>query len=328
MEKAFNNSENTETLAPSQETFEDVANTDVNIEDQDIRIITDEDFALMEPPQVEYPEISENTKDRRIEQTTPNKLLSAVEMNIKMFIKNVNVSGLENLSEIPKNKNIVIVTTHASDLDVPLTIKALGKIFGLAVSDAATNHSFKNIGAKVGLMRAGEDNFIPIEYRNGKKDIEAGFNPDNFTPMVDALETGKAVIVAAHNPSRSDRLEKGGIGGVYLAQLSDAIIIPVSVNVKSEKTSSLKGFLKMVSGGGRKDADVVIGHPIELPEIEGIEDFKNIMNKRKSGEKLTSEEIDRFKQISSLLKEQSNSVMQNLASAMPDEKRGPYSKAA
>jgi len=78
------------------------------------------------------------------------------------------------------------------------------------------------------------------------------------------------------------------------------------------------------AAGGKPDANVIIGKPIELPHIDGIEDFKRILEKRAAGEDVMDAEVARFKELSQELRRQSEIMMRALAQMMPEEKRGPY----
>lgn len=256
---------------------------------------------------------------------TPQRLLYAVEMSIKPFIREVSVSGIENVEAIPSGKKVIIAATHLSDLDMALVVKALGKHFDIAVSDQSTHHSFREDPAgNMSIRLAGEKNFLPIDYKKVAGEKEAKFNPDNFASMAEALDGGKEVLVAAHNPSEDGMLSKGGVGAVYLAQLAeDSVILPVAVIIDSEN-AFLAGKNVLQKMAERPDAEVVIGSAISPEHIAGIQDFKAIMDKRKRKEKLSSDEIARFSELSDALKEQSASIMKTLAAMIPEEKRGYY----
>ncbi len=259
----------------------------------------------------------------REKKETSSRLLLAIETNLIPLVGKVEVIGRENLTEMPPNKKVIILTSHLSDIDIPLTIKALGHDFDIAVVDQSTHHSFREDPAgKISIGLAGEKNFIPIDWKVVDGEKQSRFNADNFASMSEALDSGKDLVFAAHNPSENGELTNGGVGGVYLSQLSDAIILPVAINIKGEGFLAGKNVSKSVIN--RPDAEVSIGSPIKLEKIEGIERYKEILDKRKNKQKLTPEEISEFKELTQKLRDQSDIVMNSIAQMLPENKRGVY----
>jgi hypothetical protein len=257
--------------------------------------------------------------------TTSKRFLRAIEADVKLATGEIQTHGEEHLKEIPPNKSVVIATTHISDLDVPIATLKLGKYFDIAITDESIHHSFfGEPSTNIGIRIAGRENFIPIDTKNieGKKQGE--FNPQNFELMRDALEKGKAIIIAAHNPTQKWKLSKGGYGAAYLTAIcKNVVILPVVVNIESDEPLGMaETILKDVIK--RPDASVYIEKPFELEKISGIEDFKTILGKRKRGEKLTKDERLRFSELKTALEKRSDQIMQALASDLPEKKRGEY----
>jgi hypothetical protein len=74
----------------------------------------------------------------------------------------------------------------------------------------------------MGVVVGGEQNFKGIDY-DAATDKPTAFNPDNFEPMLEPMDEGYAMLVAAHNPRNDNRLpEKSGYGAAYLAAIADA----------------------------------------------------------------------------------------------------------
>lgn len=280
-----------------------------------------------ERPQNEFPQDAENENDessKRERKHTSKRLALAIEANLVPLVGDVTVSGMENINELKREEKLVIATTHVSDLDVPLAIKALANHFDIAVSDDSNHHDFfKDPAGNVGIKLAGQENFIPIDYAKTDTGKQARFNVDNFIPMVEAMENGKEVIVAAHNPSDKGQLESGGIGAVYLAQISNAAILPVAVDIEGEAFRAGKNTIKVMRE--RPNAGVFVGKPLRLPHIEGIERYKEIMDKRKT-QKLDKSEIAEFGSLTEELRKQSDIVMKALSAMIPAEKQGPYTE--
>ena len=63
----------------------------------------------------------------------PQRLWLANEVNLKMIVKDVKVSGKENLEAIPKDAKVVIMTTHMTDFDIPVAIHTLAKDLNIVV---------------------------------------------------------------------------------------------------------------------------------------------------------------------------------------------------
>jgi hypothetical protein len=254
---------------------------------------------------------------------TPERLMFAIKMQLKSQIGSIETSGKENLEKLPKDKKIVVVTTHISDMDIPLTINALGNDLNLMITNESVHHKFSGEPSmNISMRLIGKDNFLPIDFAGkGIEKHPTVFNPDNFEPMIKAMDGGKSMIVAGHNPSLESHLERGGYGAVYLAEMTDAIILPVSADILSEENlgteqNKFKTFLK------KPDARVQIGEPFYLNKIENVEKIKELMNKRKSGVQLTQEERLEFSDLVKALKEASQLLMKNLAKITPIEKRG------
>ncbi len=259
---------------------------------------------------------------------SPKRLMLAIETLVKTTSRNVEVQGREHLAEIPKDRKVIVVTSHISDIDIPLSVKALGYDLDIVIVNESPHHSFRQEwNTYLGLVAAGKKNFIPLDFRKNEKGEKEplSFNPDNFKPMEEVMDQGKAVLMAAHNPSHNWRLEEGGYGPAYLAELTDAVILPVGVNVKSEKPMGMYEN-QMATMKSKPDASVTIGEPFELTKIEGSEDLASIIGKMHAGERLTREQINRLTELRKKLKEQSDKIMQRVADLVPEEKRGIYKK--
>ena len=265
--------------------------------------------------------------------TTSRRLMLGLEATLALQVGKVNIEGSENIKKIPKDRKVIVVSTHITDLDFILTAKAVGGDLNLAMTDLSTHHSLKKEAPMyLALLAAGKDNFFPIDFEMDKKEENGktyqgakSFNPENFTPMAKAMEHGKAILIAGHNPSHNGMLGDAGYGAAYLAEIADAVILPVGVNVKTkDKNTGLYGsqvrtFFK------KPDADVRIGAPFELPKIEGIEEFSKLLQKRKDiaikGERLSNEDMDKFLQLSKMLRERSGEILKKLSFLIPEDKQ-------
>lgn len=271
------------------------------------------------------PEGAEGRIDRG---KSPEKIMKGLELFMKQF-ESVEVSGQEHVKEIPPEKKVVIAVSHAGDFDMPLAYYALGNDMKIRFTDESVLHRITG-GDPITytlIKLGGEENFFPIDYKkkdkNGPK-RRGSFNPENFVPMKEAMDEGDAVLVAAHNPSWNKKMEEqGGYADVYLAQLAEAMVLPVAVDVETkEEAVTIPQKLKAVFTG-RPKARVTIGEPIELPKIMGIERMAILMEKNKGGI-LTKDEIAEFHRLKEELREQSGVVMDHIAQMMPEEKRSGW----
>ncbi len=257
------------------------------------------------------------------------QLIAACEAATMFNLGKVEVRGLDNLDKISRDERVIIATSHISDMDIPVVVAKLGRRLNPIVSNQSFQHEFsKSALPNIAMRIAGEENFVPIDY-----DVETGkpsFNPKNF----EAIQKDKRnVVVAAHNPTDEWELpDKGGYGAVYLAEISGATILPVAVDIKSEEKvgmgprrgkmgETIKIFLKSVIR--RPDTDVVIGEPIKLEKIDGLERFSELMDIKKQ-RRLNKEELGEFKNLSDKLRERSAEVMTALAHLLPKEKQGRW----
>lgn len=97
----------------------------------------------------------------------------------------------------------------------------------------------------------------------------------------------------------------------------------MTVDLESEKPVGMYDS-QMKTLKEKPVANVYINNPIELQEIPGINDLSEIMNKRKEGQSLTTEDRKRFSELKQALENQSDIIMQSLASQLPDDKKGEY----
>jgi len=247
-------------------------------------------------------------------ESSSKRLMFAVELWKKTMLNSMTVKGLENLQNIPRDQKIIVATTHISDLDISAAICAVGNDLDLAIANESVHHDFmKEPDTNIGLHLAGKSNFIPIDYKkeNGKKS-PALFNPENFEPMMEAMEDGKRILIAAHTPLNKNETEipSPGYGAAYLAEMSDAVILPVATKIKSNQDNAMyeDRFKTALKKSKKSDIEVVIGTPFKLKKID-INRMKELFEKRKIGGRLDSKEREEFSRLASELREQSKELL-------------------
>lgn len=270
------------------------------------------------------PKLVHELSQKKEERKTSLRLRTMVGLELKILGK-INTYGRENLLEIPEGKKVLLVATHISDIDMSVVIGALGEDFDMKISTKSMNlDRSKDAFGSIGPLLAGRNNFLPVDYGrrpDGKRMAE--INPENFKTMADVLQNGQEILIAAHNPS-SGKLPRGGIGASYIYQLGhgDFVILPVAVNVKSEKPYRAGNEVSLFKE--RPVTDVFIGKPITLNAIENIDDYAKLIEKKSRGEELTPEEIVESKSLHKQLLSNSDTIMESLAYMLPEEKRGYY----
>lgn len=258
---------------------------------------------------------------------TSRRLKIAMGIGLRFILENPNktpVVGEQHLKEIPQDKKVIIATTHLSDADVPIAAYAICDKFDIAIIHHSTHDNpSEDVWSWAGAVSAGRKNFLSVKSRKEKGKVKADFAPEDFEPMKKALEVGKAIVIAAHNPTYDWKLSrKGGLGAVYLAQISDAIILPISVNIESEsKSGAIVDMRQEISRNKRKlKAQVFIGHPIVLDKIN-VQKIAEILRKRNGRKSLSPVEKREFSETNAKLRKQSETVMASLAAMLPPEKR-------
>lgn len=252
-----------------------------------------------------------------IPKKTSRRLMVALRLNLEPAIGNagrLNISGQENLEEIPKDKPLVIVTTHISDIDVQAVTYALGNELPIKLVNQSTQFDTKVAPQMALILKlAGQNNFIPVDFRQVAGQIRPFFNRENYRPMEEALKEGHVVIIAGHNPSYNGILpDKGGYGAVYLAQLAGAVLLPVAVNLDGPPPISGRWTDLIRNLSHRPRASVIIGKPL------------TDLDKPISPPINNSQSHADFKESYRQLRKRSVQIMQSLAALLPKEKRGKW----
>lgn len=236
-------------------------------------------------------------------------------------IRGITVHGEENLDLIPPGSKPIFVCSHVTDGDLLVAAKVAAEKFDLLITSQSTNFSNPMMSASFSL--AGRENFVPIEFKLNK-DAHLGriplFNSQDYKLMKESMDSGKATLFAAHNPTYGSLPDNGGVGAIYLSQLTpDSVIIPIGVDLHSKDGHVMNAEtpVKNVLKGFK--ADVNIGVPFKLDKIDGIEQLDSILAEKPSAE--TNKTVSSiFKKI----REQSGILMSKMAGLLPKEKRGKW----
>jgi len=243
----------------------------------------------------------------------------------------IKVFGEENLQEIPEGKKVIFAPTHMTDMDMGCALAAIGRFrrnLVLGVESSPDVVIFRTVQS----LLAGKENFqeIPVagKGRNRVGKFEEWIGSEACRNLQEDLKEEKNdVLISSYFDPRhaGDTLqlsEKLGVGAVYLAQMAEAIIVPVAVDTyagqKVERGDAnmmayLEGRIK--NKGQKPKAIVHLGEPISFPKIEGI---------GRMGEIIRGGNLEEFRRLSMALKAQSAEVMRVIALMLPEEKRGSW----
>ncbi|HEU0050491.1 MAG TPA: hypothetical protein VFQ60_00345, partial [Patescibacteria group bacterium] len=179
----------------------------------------------------------------------------------------IDLLGKQNLNLIPADKRVIIAVSHLTDFDMPAVISQLATQFDLIIANTALHHNFfQKPFLHLAMQLADKKNFLPVRYRETANHKKLGaFDSADFERMRSALERGKTLVIAAHNPAHG-QLPPSGYGAAYLHQITPrSIILPVSVC-----------FSQTPSRWNRANARITIQTPITLSPILHIERFAGL----------------------------------------------------
>ncbi len=232
----------------------------------------------------------------RAKGSSPRRLRMLMDLFIKTTTGEISLTGKDNLAKLPQGAKIIFATSHNADLDVPIVTSVLSKDFDLAITDISKHRNFTaDPISNLGLRIAGQDNFLPIDFKknNHGQWQPTAFNTKNFENMGRAMQNGKAIVIASHNPSMPQQSESApGYGAIYLAQITDAYIVPVAVRLhKKAGMAGFRGGIKTLLV--KPPADVRIGIPFKPERIENAGEIDAI--RRKPADERTEKDRQTFR---------------------------------
>lgn len=254
---------------------------------------------------------------------TPVRLLAGLDITRLIMTKGFRfrLEGQENLHEVPQDQPLIAVTTHLTDLDVPVAASYIGRHRNIVIANTIDQHSIKEPVGFVGTRLMGPKNFYPLTVSPGKSAL---FEPENYEPLAAEIESGKTVVIAGYNTGYEGRLrDRPGVGAVYLQALTGATLLPVAVDIqlKNPPDNAVASWGKMFAT--TPPAPIRIGAPISFPKIEGLEDaFRAERVKGRHPTDSLSERTRRLLAITTELRRRSKIMARAHAQLLPPEKRG------
>jgi 1-acyl-sn-glycerol-3-phosphate acyltransferase len=192
------------------------------------------------------------------------------------------VEGLENLKAIPDGRPAVIAVGHRTDNDPPLAMSKIGREIPTVTAVQSVHFSPKHQNYLGEKLTGGKKKYLSVSYaqRSDGTNVATSFNRNDFSPMVQELDRGNNVLIAAHNPNQGDK-PKPGHGAAYTASLAKAPVAPVFVEYTPHGDSKW-----------RKDVTVRIGEHFDLPDHEDLSALSDLMDKQRRREPLSSAELE------------------------------------
>lgn len=249
------------------------------------------------------------------------RLMVSLGVFLKLTIGRINVYGRNHLDQIPQGKKVIIATTHTSDLDLAIVAKILGHDFDIVLTHMSIHTSLKKSlqafdPTIFGIYLAGRHNFLPVGYiqkknENGQIERAGQIRLEDFQAMQVALQKGKTVVLAAHNPTFDGKLPiHAGFAAIRLAQLvENSVVLPVAVKIGDGKKplGILSNMIETMFK--RPRVSVFIGAPLEFnnPEAKKIGGLIQTRLISKKNLKIDRQKLNVFYK-------ESNRLMQSLAS--------------
>jgi hypothetical protein len=203
---------------------------------------------------------------------TSFRFQKALEVNRALVTTPPEVKGWENFYNLPDGIRPVVATTHMTDTDVQIGASIFSPLVDVGVASLQTNQTDALIGKLVAL--AGKENFFNIAntFEEGKPHFQ--LNPENFVAMAQAVnEKDKTMVIASHSPVYDKRQlpDTAGIAAAIVANLTDRVILPVAVEIKSDERVGMSDDMvtsaKKLAQGKRPPSQVHIAEPIFLDEL-------------------------------------------------------------
>lgn len=257
------------------------------------------------------------------------KISRLVRVPSEFTIKRPSIEGLQHLSEVPPNKPLVVATTHLSDVDVTAVAAAINEYRNVGIASQTSNQTDPVM--KIGIKAIGKEHFFGVKNYKQKGPYRYVFDPNDYDIMKKAMaEEGRAMVIAAHKPVYDLKLPGNpGLGAVYLAQLTDAMILPVALDIQSNRptgnSDDALGAFKRFFLRQRPRSRIIIGKPFELDKIpqEQLKTVKYAL-KHDLRHSAPNDASIEGRRVVDQLKKQGNLVMKALASLLPEQKRGPW----
>lgn len=182
----------------------------------------------------------------------------------------LSVEGFDNLQNALGERAIIMAISHRTAQDISLTAGVVSLVttnIGIAVMSDLYRRPVE--GSQLRL--AGLGSFYPIGWDliNGKE-VPRKFDPDEYKPMLSALDNGRSILISAHNPSNGVLPKKPGGAAAYLARKSGLSVLPISVEISGQKAHPEQFVTDHIWPLFRyNNAIVIFGEPMPATDTDG-----------------------------------------------------------
>ncbi len=183
---------------------------------------------------------------------TQNGLLGNVALEI-VGLDNLLSTAKKSAHHLDPEKNVIVGTSHLTDVDVPVTAMVASQVLDVKVPVASTN--FELAHQEIPYRMVGLDTVykVPYSFADGFEEAEdradhkvAGhFDSSDYEELVERMkEQGFSIVAAAHNPMTTHNIsndgklpEKPGKLVPHLALATGRPILPVLMQVEGQQNN-------------------------------------------------------------------------------------------
>lgn len=268
-----------------------------------------------------------------VTQRTEPRMRRALRIGSELIVKRPTVEGLQVIKELDPKKPVIFAVSHLGDSDPTIAAAELSKYRKVDIASLGTNQTDPILSGPIGVIGKNRFHNVGNVFKGGA--LHTRFDSSNFDEMKTAMDAGRDIVIAAHKPSRNWQLPNhGGVGDVYLAQLAGAEIVPVAVDIHSEKAvgmSTFRGFagtIRRALTGRRPEATIKIGKAIALEKIfpEDLQDAGQLLIGKRDALRSNPARYLRAEEAYSKLRQQSETILGAIAEMLPAEKRSSQSQ--
>lgn len=271
-------------------------------------------------------------KPKALEPETPDRLISYGKNILKMFCKNFEATGVDELKKFKADhpgEKFVFAASHTNNLDLPAVLGVFGEDFDIQTTG---NELFfekaKYLVQNIGVRALFGDHFTRLGQKEGGDKKEHGvFRPENFTEIDEKIKQGRTPWMAAHSFAADGQMRQVDNGALIAAYRNNSWIIPTALEVTGG-SASLQGAADLAKNlKSDSGAKYHVGEPYKpdpLPAGQNVDIISEVIGKRQRGEAVSDEEFKNFKIVARFLSTQSEKLGGKIAQMLPEEQRGFY----
>lgn len=260
------------------------------------------------------------------------KFLKWMRRNVDFVSNRRSVDGMENLYDLPKDAQLVLATSHLSDIDIQTVTAALGDNLPLVITSLTANQNDPMLGRVINHI--GREYFLDVEAKFEGQYIRSKLKPENMQAISESLDEGRVPVIAAMNPSKKEEWEMTKHPGrmlPYVASMKDNVyVVPVAVDIHSPKPigratpkNIARAALNRISGR-RPATSIHVLNPVHFEKMpkEDLRLYDRYLSDERFG--MTDAEKEKAESVQAELLARGEQVGVKIAAALPKEKRGVW----